>query len=264
MSMPTHLAIIMDGNGRWASARHLPRIAGHQQGVESVRVIIEACLKKDIRCLTFFGFSSENWQRPKAEVDFLLGLFGRLLKTEIQALCENGVRLRVIGDRSVFSDSLKRAVSEAETQSEKGTRLHLSIAFNYGGRWDILQAVQQLAQKAAQGEINLQQLDEGSLSGHLALADLPDPDLLIRTSGEYRISNFLLWQCAYTELYFSDVCWPDFREPQLDAALMAYAHRQRRFGKTPEQLLADPYDALAPMTPLMIDQAADSVQVQHA
>jgi len=236
MSMPSHIAIIMDGNGRWASARHLPRIAGHQQGVESVRAIIEACLKKDIACLTFFGFSSENWRRPKAEVDFLLGLFGRLLKTEIKALSDNGVRLRVIGDRSVFPESLKAAITEAEAQTRSGTRLNLSIAFNYGGRWDLVQAMKQVVEKAMQGAIDPQQLDEDSISRHLALADLPEPDLLIRTSGEYRISNFLLWQCAYTELYFSDVFWPDFREAQLETALIAYAHRERRFGNVAEDI----------------------------
>jgi undecaprenyl diphosphate synthase len=236
MSMPTHIAIIMDGNGRWANARHLPRIAGHQQGVESVRAIIEACLKKEIPCLTFFGFSSENWRRPKAEVDFLLGLFGRLLKTEIKALSDNGVRLRVIGDHSVFPESLKAAISEAEAQTDSGTRLNLSIAFNYGGRWDLVQAMKQVVEKAMQGTIDPQKLDEDSISRHLALADLPEPDLLIRTSGEYRISNFLLWQCAYTELYFSDVFWPDFRGPQLETALAAYAHRERRFGNVSEDV----------------------------
>ena len=234
MSMPTHIAIIMDGNGRWASARHLPRIAGHQQGVESVRAVIEACLKKEIACLTFFGFSSENWRRPKTEVDFLLGLFGRLLKSEVKALSENGVRLRVIGDRSVFPESLKAAVQEAEAQTRSGTRLNLSIAFNYGGRWDLVQAMKQLASKVQCGDLNPECIDEQSISQHLALADLPEPDLLIRTSGEYRISNFLLWQCAYTELYFSDVFWPDFREAQLETALIAYAHRERRFGNIVE------------------------------
>ncbi|MBP6103849.1 MAG: isoprenyl transferase [Gammaproteobacteria bacterium] len=232
--MPSHIAIIMDGNGRWASARHLPRMAGHQQGVESVRAIIEACLKKEIACLTFFGFSSENWRRPKAEVDFLLSLFSRLLKTEIKALSDNGVRLRIIGDRSVFPESLKAAIHEAEAQTYSGTRLNLSIAFNYGGRWDLVQAMKQVVEKAMQGAIDPQKLDEDSISRHLALADLPEPDLLIRTSGEYRISNFLLWQCAYTELYFSDVFWPDFREAQLETALIAYAHRERRFGNVAE------------------------------
>ncbi len=235
MTHPAHIAIIMDGNGRWATARHLPRAAGHQQGVESVRAIIEACLKKEIPCLTFFGFSSENWRRPRAEVDFLLGLFGRLLQTEVKALCDNGVRLNIIGDRTAFSDRLKAAIRDAEDQTQKGTRLNLTIAFNYGGRWDLIQAMKQLAQKVAQGAIDPQHIDEQSIRQHLSLADLPEPDLLIRTSGEYRISNFLLWQCAYTELYFSDVLWPDFREPQLDLALAAYAHRQRRFGNIVEK-----------------------------
>ena len=254
MSTPSHIAIIMDGNGRWASARHLPRIAGHQQGVESVRAVIEACLKKEIACLTFFGFSSENWRRPKAEVDFLLGLFGRLLKTEIKALSDNGVRLRIIGDRSVFPESLKAAVQEAETQTRSGTRLNLSIAFNYGGRWDLVQAMKQVVEKAMQGTIDPQQLDEDSISRHLALADLPEPDLLIRTSGEYRISNFLLWQCAYTELYFSDVFWPDFRDAQLEAALIAYAHRERRFGNIVEDV-AEASDGADEYTDLEIGAA---------
>lgn len=263
MSMPSHIAIIMDGNGRWASARHLPRIAGHQQGVESVRAVIEACLKKEIACLTFFGFSSENWRRPKAEVDFLLGLFGRLLKTEIKALSDNGVRLRVIGDRSVFPESLKTAVQEAEAQTRSGTRLNLSIAFNYGGRWDLVQAMKQVVEKAMQGTIDPQQLDEDSISRHLALADLPEPDLLIRTSGEYRMSNFLLWQCAYTELYFSDVFWPDFREAQLETALIAYTHRERRFGNivenTEESVVTDEH--VNPMFDGGADQHVDPVSV---
>ena len=260
MSTPSHIAIIMDGNGRWASARHLPRIAGHQQGVESVRAVIEACLKKEIACLTFFGFSSENWRRPKAEVDFLLGLFGRLLKTEIKALSDNGVRLRIIGDRSVFPESLKAAVQEAETQTRSGTRLNLSIAFNYGGRWDLVQAMKQVVEKAMQGTIDPQQLDEDSISRHLALADLPEPDLLIRTSGEYRISNFLLWQCAYTELYFSDVFWPDFRDAQLETALIAYAHRERRFGNIPENT-EESDEHVNPISDGGVDQHVDPVSV---
>jgi undecaprenyl diphosphate synthase len=227
---PSHVAIIMDGNGRWAAARHLPRMMGHQQGVESVRVMIEACLKKQIPYLTLFGFSSENWRRPQAEIDFLFALFLRLLKTEIKALIENGVRLNVVGDYSAFSDSLKEAIVAAQEQSQKADRLTLNIAFNYGGRWDLLEAARKVSQKVSQGLLLPEQITETVFAEHLALGHLPDPDLLIRTSGEYRISNFLLWQLAYSELYFSDVFWPDFRGSQFEAALEAYANRQRRFG----------------------------------
>ena len=227
---PNHIAMIMDGNGRWAKSRHLPRMMGHQQGVESVRAIIGACLKKQIPILTLFGFSSENLRRPQSEIDFLFSLFLRLLKTEIKALIENGVRLNVVGNQSVFSTPLKEAIAQAQEQSQKADRLTLNIAFNYGGRWDLLEATRTLSQKVSDGLLVPEQITETLLTEHLALGHLPDPDLLIRTSGEYRMSNFLLWQLAYTELYFTDVFWPDFREPQFEAALEAYANRQRRFG----------------------------------
>jgi len=235
MGIPRHVAIIMDGNGRWAKQRLLPRIAGHQQGVESVRAVISACVKKGVSCLTLFTFSSENWGRPESEVNFLFGIFLRSLRTETKTLHENGVRLKIIGDTSCFSEELQTAIAVSETLTAENTKLQLNIAFNYGGRWDILEATRQLSQRVLEGELNPTQISEAVFREHLALADCPEPDFLIRTSGEYRISNFLLWQFAYTELYFTSTFWPDFREAQFEEALKAYTQRQRRFGYIVEQ-----------------------------
>ncbi len=235
-NFPKHVAIIMDGNGRWAKKRLLPRVAGHQQGVESVRAVISACLKKEIPFLTLFTFSSENWRRPEGEINFLFSIFLRSLRQETKALHENNVCLKVIGDKSCFSEELKTAITEAEQLTEKNTKLHLNIAFNYGGRWDVVEATRALAKKVARGEIEPDEISENVFRQHLTLADSPEPDFLIRTSGEYRISNFLLWQLAYTELYFTDTYWPDFREAQFEEALHSYTSRKRRFGQLDEQV----------------------------
>ena len=214
-SLPRHIAIIMDGNGRWARARLLPRYVGHREGVKSVRRAVEACLKKNIKVLTLFAFSSENWRRPGEEVSLIMDLFVHALKKEVVALNRNGVRLRFIGDRTAFSDNLRALIAAAEEETCGNSDLDLVIAANYGGQWDITPEV---------------------LAAEVCLSDLPPPDLFIRTGGEQRISNFLLWQLAYTELYFTDVLWPAFDEHKLDEALLWYANRQRRFGRTGEQV----------------------------
>ncbi|MCB1959881.1 MAG: di-trans,poly-cis-decaprenylcistransferase [Rhodocyclaceae bacterium] len=232
-SVPRHLAIIMDGNGRWARKRFLPRVAGHSRGVEVVRSTIKLCIERGIRYLTLFAFSSENWRRPPEEVSFLMQLFVRSLQKEIERMHENGIRFRVIGDLSRFDDTLTRMIREAEALTENNTALDLTIAANYGGRWDILQAANQLL---AAGEVEDGEITEAALTPYLSMAYAPEPDLFIRTGGETRISNFLLWQLAYTELYFTDTLWPDFDEPAFDAALTSYGGRERRFGRTSEQL----------------------------
>ncbi len=236
MDLPKHVAIIMDGNGRWAKQRLLPRVAGHQQGVESVRAIIEAAAKRGIPYLTLFTFSSENWRRPESEIHFLFSLFLKSLKNELKTLHENQIRLKVIGDRSAFPGELRAAIQEAETLTQDNRKMQLNIAFNYGGRWDILEATRQIAEAIRANHLQPAQITDEIFAKQLALSDCPDPDLLIRTSGEYRISNFLLWQLAYTELYFTETYWPDFREAQFEAALQSYAKRQRRFGYSSEQL----------------------------
>jgi len=236
MRLPRHIAVIMDGNGRWAQRRGLPRYAGHPVGVEAVRRIVEACVEREIEVLTLFAFSSENWHRPQKEVSLIMDLFIRSLRKEARRLHRNGVRLKIIGDRSAFSEKLQRQITEVESLTADNRRLVLQVAANYGGRWDITQAAQRLAQRVADGEMDPLQVDESALEGMLSFADLPEPDLFIRTGGEKRISNFLLWQCAYTELYFTDILWPDFDSAALDAALQDFANRQRRFGRTGEQV----------------------------
>ena len=231
--VPEHLAIVMDGNGRWARKRHLPRIAGHRQGVEALRQCLRSCAGRGIRVLTVFAFSSENWQRPQAEVNGLMDLMARALVRETAELKKNAVRLYVVGDRSNLSSRLQAGLRRAEAQTAAGERLVFNVCFNYGGRWDIVQAA---ARVAASG----QEMTEAALARALALAHVRDPDLLIRTGGEQRISNFLLWQCAYSELYFCPTLWPDFDDAALDAALVAYAARERRFGQTSEQLVQRP------------------------
>lgn len=234
--VPRHIAIIMDGNGRWAKQRFLPRTAGHRAGVGAVRKTVEYCLAKGIGALTLFAFSSENWRRPATEVSLLMELFVASLERETRKLHENGVRLRVIGDRSAFAPVLQNRIAASEELTRLNGRLNLVIAANYGGRWDILQAARCLAEQAERGELRAADIDFGTLESRLALADVPEPDLFIRTGGERRISNFLLWQLAYTELYFTPVLWPDFDERALDQALEDYAGRQRRFGYTGEQV----------------------------
>ncbi|BCX80944.1 undecaprenyl diphosphate synthase [Methylomarinovum caldicuralii] len=235
-TLPRHVAIIMDGNGRWARRRHLPRTAGHQAGVTAVRKTVEHCARRGIEVLTLFAFSSENWRRPAEEVSVLMRLFEMALARESRKLGENGIRLRVIGDRSAFSPALQAKIAEAEALTAGNDRMTLLIAANYGGRWDIAQAVRRLAREVAEGRLSPDDIDENRLAAHLSFADLPEPDLFIRTGGELRISNFLLWQLAYTELYFTGVLWPDFDEAELDKALAEYARRERRFGHTSEQV----------------------------
>ncbi|MCA3211484.1 MAG: polyprenyl diphosphate synthase [Betaproteobacteria bacterium] len=232
--VPRHVAIIMDGNGRWATARHLPRMAGHNRGMESVRAVLETCGRRGIEYLTLFAFSSENWHRPADEVSTLMRLFVSALQREVVKLVENDVRLRVVGERNTLDPELQRLIAEAEERTAANTRLQLTLCVSYGGRWDIVQAA-----RAAAREQGIEALDEASLERHLALAFAPEPDLLIRTGGEQRISNFLLWQCAYAELYFTHALWPDFSAAAFDEALAWYAQRERRFGRTSQQLAAN-------------------------
>ena len=229
IAAPRHVAIVMDGNGRWAKRRFMPRIAGHRQGVESLRRCIRACAERGVQVLTVFAFSSENWSRPEDEVSGLMDLLGKALTREVPELRQNGIRLYFVGDRESLSPRLRSELAEAEAATAGNTRLVLNVCFNYGGRWDIAQAAARLASRGAP-------ITERSMAGAMALAHVPDPDLLIRTGGEKRISNFLLWQCAYSELFFTDCLWPDFDEAALDTALVDYAGRERRFGQTSEQV----------------------------
>ncbi len=234
-AVPGHVAIIMDGNGRWARKRLLPRVAGHHRGVETVRGTVKACLARGVKYLTLFAFSSENWRRPPEEVSLLMQLFGRALREEVRKLDRNGVRLRVVGDLSRFDPELQALIEASEQRTAGNSRLILTIAANYGGRWDILQAVNRLriAEPEKRGEWS-----EADLAPYLAMSYAPEPDLFIRTGGEQRISNFLLWQLAYSELYFTDVLWPEFDALAFDSAIASYQQRERRFGRTSEQLTA--------------------------
>ena len=234
--LPRHVAIIMDGNGRWAKQRNQARHAGHRAGVEATRAIIEYCVHKGIPCLTLFAFSSENWQRPKHEVSLLMELFVQSLKRETDKLNSNGVCVRFIGERSAFSVRLRKQIAETEQLTQENTVLTLNIAANYGGRWDITQAARAVAEQVENGQLTAAELTEQHLSDAMCLAGLPEPDLFIRTGGEKRISNFLLWQLAYTELYFCDVLWPDFDQTYFNEAITFYRQRERRFGMTSEQL----------------------------
>ncbi|TVQ89795.1 MAG: di-trans,poly-cis-decaprenylcistransferase [Chromatiaceae bacterium] len=228
----------MDGNGRWARQRGLPRTQGHRAGARSVRAVVEQSVRCGIEVLTLFAFSSENWRRPQTEVSLLMELFLNTLRVEINRLMEHDVRLRIIGDLSAFSEKLQRQVREAERVTRNNSTLILQIAANYGGRWDITQAVRALALEVAEQRLLPEQIDEQAIAARLSCADAPDPDLFIRTGGEKRISNFLLWQCAYTELYFSDLMWPEFDGDAYLAALNDFSRRQRRFGLTGEQVNA--------------------------
>ncbi|OYW65063.1 MAG: di-trans,poly-cis-decaprenylcistransferase [Hydrogenophilales bacterium 16-64-46] len=222
----------MDGNGRWAKRRLMPRVAGHRKGVEALRGVIRACAERGVSHLTVFAFSSENWRRPQEEVTLLMELFMRALENEVAKLHENGIRFRVIGDLSGFSERIQTLIHDAQSLTRNNTRLTFTVAANYGGRWDVAQAVKKLVAAGATAE----EIDEDALSRHLSMAGEPEPDLFIRTGGEQRISNFLLWQLAYTELYFTDALWPDFDAKQLDAAIASYRARERRFGRTSEQV----------------------------
>jgi undecaprenyl diphosphate synthase len=231
--IPRHIAIIMDGNGRWAKQRYLPRVAGHRRGVDSVRNTVRACAERGVEFLTLFAFSSENWRRPADEVSFLMQMFIMALEQEVEKLHKNGVRFKVIGDLEQFEPRLGHLVQEAEALTAGNKGLTLTIAANYGGRWDIVQALNRMLRERPDRTSGF---SEQELAAHLALSYAPEPDLFIRTGGEQRISNFVLWQLAYTELYFTDLLWPDFDAVALDRAILSYQQRERRFGRTSEQL----------------------------
>jgi undecaprenyl diphosphate synthase len=233
---PQHVAIIMDGNGRWARSRGMPRSAGHRASVKVVRRVVEACIRRNVRYLTLFAFSSENWRRPPDEVGLLMKLMLEALAREVVDLHENRVRMKFLGDRTVLGTDIARTMEQAETLTQDNTGLVLCVAFAYGGRWDIAQACRSLAAEVAGGRLRPEEIDEAHIASRLALAGIPDPDLLIRTGGELRISNFLLWNLAYAELYFTDVLFPEFGAAELDAALEFFARRERRFGKTSAQI----------------------------
>ncbi len=233
VAVPKHIAVIMDGNGRWARKRFLPRIAGHKRGVETVRDLVKQCIQLKVEYLTLFAFSSENWRRPPEEVTFLMGLFMQALKREVVKLHQNNIKLIMIGDRSRFDTALIAQIEASEQLTMHNTGLTLTIAANYGGRWDVLQAMNKM-QLAAPQLVGYYREDH--LSPYLAMSYAPEPDLFIRTGGEKRISNFLLWQLAYTELYFTDTLWPDFNQEALNLAILSYQQRERRFGRTSEQL----------------------------
>ncbi|MFZ9609631.1 MAG: isoprenyl transferase [Methylococcales bacterium] len=234
---PRHIAIIMDGNGRWAQKRFMPRAIGHKAGVKAVRKIVEYCASHEIEVLTLFAFSSENWRRPEAEVSLLMELFMVALQREIDKLHRNNICLRFIGDRTAFSEKLQQKMSEGETKTQGNTALTLVVAANYGGHWDMCQAFNNVVEKMNSGEINREAISEQLIEQYLSTAGLPDPDLFIRTGGEQRVSNFMLWQLAYTEMYFTPTLWPDFDQNILKDAIKSFKSRQRRFGHTGEQVL---------------------------
>jgi undecaprenyl diphosphate synthase len=238
-AIPQHVAIIMDGNGRWAAKRLLPRTAGHARGVQSVRSTVETCGKLGVRYLTLFAFSSENWRRPVEEVSLLMRLFVQALEREVSILQDQGVRLRVIGDLSAFEPKLQDLITQAQEKTAHNDLLHLTIAANYGGRWDILQATRKMLQHNPDFRLHPECIDELALAKYLSMAWAPEPDLFIRTGGEQRVSNFLIWQLAYTELFFTDCFWPDFDADELKKAFEWYLNRERRFGRTSAQLHSD-------------------------
>lgn len=241
MSVPKHIAVIMDGNGRWASDKGLPRVWGHKKGVQTVRDAVRACMEVGVEHLTLFAFSSENWRRPPAEVSFLMKLFMRSLRREIKELVENGICFRVVGELSAFSKDIQDLVSYGQKATMMGEKLTLTICANYGGRWDILNAVNQLMMyRVQQNMASDAAVTEEDLKPFLQLSDLPEPDLLIRTGGEERISNFLLWQLAYTELFFTSTYWPDFNKAEFLDAIASYQQRERRFGRTSAQVALNP------------------------
>lgn len=235
-SIPTHIAIVMDGNGRWAKSRLMPRVAGHKRGVDAVKRTVQACCELGVGHLTLFAFSSENWRRPPEEVSLLMRLFIRVLRKDVEAMHRENICLKIIGDTSAFEPELQAAIDSAQELTKNNTRLYLNIAANYGGRWDILQATKKMLQENPDLANNPDQICESSLSRHLCLQGSPEPDLFIRTGGEQRVSNFLLWQMAYTEFYFTDKFWPDFGKPMLLEAIDSYNNRERRFGRTSEQI----------------------------
>ena len=233
---PRHVAIVMDGNGRWAEARRRPRTFGHRAGAKAVRTTVEVCLREGIEALTLFAFSSENWRRPAEEVGALMKLFLNALDREVEELAGYGVRLRFIGERSAFAPELVERMAKAEARTAANDRLAMNVAVNYGGRWDMAHAAQALARKVARGEMSADAIDVDAIAREMSLADQPEPDLFIRTGGDHRISNFLLWQLAYAELYFTDILWPDFDAPAMRAVILDFAGRERRFGMTGQQV----------------------------
>lgn len=235
--LPRHIAVVMDGNGRWANKRHLPRIAGHKAGVNATRKIVENCAKARIESLTIFAFSSENWNRPEDEVSGLMALFITTISAEVKKLHKKNVCVRFIGDRSRFAEKLQKSINESELLTKDNTGLHLNIAANYGGRWDVVNACKSLAAQVENKDISISEIDEEIFSEYVSLSDQSAPDLFIRTGGERRISNFLIWQLSYTELYFVDTLWPDFSDEHFKEALSWFAGRQRRFGKTGQQVM---------------------------
>lgn len=236
-TLPRHIAVVMDGNGRWANKRFLPRAAGHKAGVGATRKIVENCAKNNIEALTIFAFSSENWNRPKAEVNSLMSLFVSTIMAEVKKLDKKNICVKFIGERSRFAEKLQQSINASEQLTKTNTGLQLNIAANYGGRWDIVNACKLLAEQVKNNQLAVQDIDEDSINAFMSLNALPAPDLFIRTGGEQRISNFLLWQMAYSELYFVDTLWPDFSDSDFNAAIDWYAGRQRRFGKTAQQLV---------------------------
>lgn len=240
--VPRHVAIIMDGNGRWATTRRLPRVAGHTKGVEAVRATVEACVVRGVEYLTLFAFSSENWRRPPDEVSLLMRLFIAALQREIAQLRANGIRLRIVGDVSAFEPRLQTLITQAQTRTAVNSRLTLTVCANYGGRWDLLQAMRRMLTEHPALAADPDRIREEDLAPYLAMSYAPEPDLFIRTGGEQRISNFLLWQLAYTELYFTEAFWPDFGAAELDRAFASFRARERRFGRTSAQVV-DPADA---------------------
>ena len=231
-----HICIIMDGNGRWAKKRFLPRFAGHKAGLNVVRKIVSSCVEQKIEVLTLFAFSSENWRRPEKEVGLLMELFATALTREVKKLNDNNIQLRIIGDLSAFSEKIQSLVDKAVGLCADNTGLILNIAANYGGRWDIMQATRQIAEKVKQGELEVLDINESLIEDHLSLRQIPEPDLFIRTGGEKRISNFIIWQLAYCEFYFTDILWPDFDRKVFEKAIQSFSSRQRRFGRTGDQL----------------------------
>lgn len=233
-NLPQHIAIVMDGNGRWAKRRFMPRIAGHKAGLETAREIVKSCAKKKIKVLSLFAFSSENWRRPEPEVNYLMDLFLTGLEREVPMLHKNHIKIRFIGDRKRFEEKLQNKITEVENLTQENNGMTLIIAADYGGQWDVCQAVRKIADQIELGHLKSNEISTEYLAKHLSFADLPDPDLFIRTSGELRISNFMLWQLAYSELYFTETLWPDFNEDELNNAINHYAKRERRYGNSSE------------------------------
>lgn len=235
-TVPRHIAIIMDGNGRWAKKRLQPRFMGHRAGVRAVEGILKHCVASGVEVLSLFAFSSENWRRPGREVELLMELFSKALDEQVKKLHDNNIRLQVIGNINQFPNALQQKIRDAETLTASNDRLVLNIAANYGGRWDVTESVKTLARQVKAGEIDPENINENLIGQHLQTARLPEPDLFIRTGGEKRISNFLIWQLTYTELYFTDTLWPEFKSADLDKAIESFARRERRFGRTSEQV----------------------------